>query len=324
MFSFHDGRLNPQTGGTIGPVAVKCYPREVLRGIEVKGKRVLREIMNHRRLRHKHIVGFREVRLTQDYLVIALDYIRGGSLWDKLNTIGIPLPEDSARWCFQQLILAVDYLHRRNIANRDISLENILVSESSDDVRVLLCDFGLSRSKVSLENNGTRSIVGKNGYVPPEVLIKMDRKSFSLATAGDIYSCGVCLYKMLLGINKRPLFISDCLDPPSLQDIVVKLVCATEEPDLAIDDRLNLSPGCVSFLSKILHTNPKERITMDGIWNNNWFTTKLPRNATREYNDSVCSMEYINENASYLQSEPELQKKVQKACSDYKVPSVWE
>eukprot|EP00210_Caulerpa_lentillifera_P001055 g1018.t1 len=324
VYGFHDGRLNPQTGRPIGPVAVKCYPREVLRALDIKGKRVLREIMNHRRLCHKHIVGFREVRLTQDYLVLALDYIQGGTLWQKLNKIGIPLSEESARWCFQQLMLAVDYLHRRNIANRDISLENILVNESSNDVSVLLCDFGLSRSKISLENNGTRSIVGKNGYIAPEVLIRMDRKSFTLATAGDIYSCGVCLYKMLLGIDERPLFISDSLDPPSLQDVVVKLVCATEEPSLTIDSGHNISPECVSFLKKILHTNPKQRITMDEIWNDSWFTTNLPENATRAYNDLVCSKKYMDENFSCLQSEPELQNKVQKACSDYRVPSVWE
>lgn len=324
VFSFHDGRLNPQTGADIGPVAVKCYPRDILRKLPAKGKRLLREIMNHRRLCHKHIVGFREVRLTEDYLAIALDYIQGGSLFQKLNTIGGPLSEDSARWCFQQLMLAVDYLHKRSVANRDISLENILINEDSHDVGILLCDFGLSRSKISLENNGTRSIVGKNGYLAPEVLIKMDRKSFTLASAGDIYSCGVCLYKMLLGVNKRPLNVSDGMDASSLQEFVVKLVCATEAPEITLDENIVLSPECVSFLKGILHTNPLQRMTMDEIWNNDWFIANLPNTATRAYNDLVCSRAYIDNNFSYLQSEPELQNKVQKACSDYIVTNVWE
>jgi len=31
------------------------------------------------------------------------------------------------RWFFQQLILAVDYCHRKGVANRDIKLENTLL-----------------------------------------------------------------------------------------------------------------------------------------------------------------------------------------------------
>eukprot|EP00210_Caulerpa_lentillifera_P009104 g8682.t1 len=306
VYSFHDGRINPYTGRTIGPVAVKCYPREVLRKLSDKGeKRVLREIMNHRRLCHKHIVGFREVRLTQDYLAIALNYIQ-------------------ARWCFQQLMLAVDYLHKRHVANRDISLENILVDESTNDAGILLCDFGLSRSKVSIENNKTRSIVGKLGYVAPELMIRMDKKSFALAKAGDIYSCGVCLYKMLFGAGSHPLVIPDNLDGTGLQELVIKLVCSIEAPKIISDDLNCLSPECIAFLRGVLHTNPKQRFTMDEIWNNNWFVTNLPNNNARAYNDLVCSKDYIDENFSCLQSEPELQNKVQRACSDYRLTSSWE
>jgi serine/threonine protein kinase len=32
------------------------------------------------------------------------------------------------RWFFQQLILAVDYCHKKGVANRDIKLENALLA----------------------------------------------------------------------------------------------------------------------------------------------------------------------------------------------------
>jgi serine/threonine protein kinase len=38
----------------------------------------------------------------------------------------VPLPH-ARRWFFQQLILAVDYCHRKGVANRDIKLENTLL-----------------------------------------------------------------------------------------------------------------------------------------------------------------------------------------------------
>lgn len=40
---------------------------------------------------------------------------------------GGPLPEARARALFQQLISAVDYSHRLNVACRDIKLDNILL-----------------------------------------------------------------------------------------------------------------------------------------------------------------------------------------------------
>lgn len=36
----------------------------------------------------------------------------------------------SCRWFFQQLILAVDYCHKKGVANRDIKLENTLLAVS--------------------------------------------------------------------------------------------------------------------------------------------------------------------------------------------------
>jgi hypothetical protein len=37
------------------------------------------------------------------------------------------LHEPVARWFFQQLLVGVDYIHRRGVANRDIKLENTLL-----------------------------------------------------------------------------------------------------------------------------------------------------------------------------------------------------
>jgi serine/threonine protein kinase len=36
----------------------------------------------------------------------------------------------TCRWFFQQLILAVDYCHKKGVANRDIKLENTLLAAS--------------------------------------------------------------------------------------------------------------------------------------------------------------------------------------------------
>ena len=53
----------------------------------------------------------RQVFLTEDYLGIVMEYASGGDMFQLVvNNKG--LPENNARWYFQQLIAAVDYCHK--------------------------------------------------------------------------------------------------------------------------------------------------------------------------------------------------------------------
>lgn len=56
-------------------------------------------------------------------------------------TVLLRLPEDEACNYFQQLIEAVEYLHRNKIAHRDLKPENILIDY---DKQLKVIDFGLS------------------------------------------------------------------------------------------------------------------------------------------------------------------------------------
>ena len=50
-----------------------------------------------------------------------MDYASGGSLLEYVQQRR-RLREPVARWFFQQLVLAVDYCHRKGVANRDIKV----------------------------------------------------------------------------------------------------------------------------------------------------------------------------------------------------------
>jgi serine/threonine-protein kinase SRK2 len=43
----------------------------------------------------------------------------------------VRLKEAASRWFFQQLIIGLDYCHRRGVVNRDIKLENTLLQVGS-------------------------------------------------------------------------------------------------------------------------------------------------------------------------------------------------
>lgn len=84
------------------------------------------EIVNHSLLRHPHVIQFKEVFLTPECICIAMEYATGGSLFHYVQKQG-KLKEAVARWFFQQLIIGVEYCHKRGVANRDIKLENTLL-----------------------------------------------------------------------------------------------------------------------------------------------------------------------------------------------------
>ncbi len=44
-----------------------------------------------------------------------------------LTCPGVRVQEVAARWFFQQLILGIDYCHKKGVANRDVKLENTLL-----------------------------------------------------------------------------------------------------------------------------------------------------------------------------------------------------
>lgn len=116
--------------------SVRCYLRWWLgrssQGIPTQVTQyVERELMTHRLLWHPHVIKLYKVFLTSTHLAVVLEYAgvpHGvvvhtgicttpgahpdcGDMYDYVSKRG-RLSESSARWIFQQLMVAVDYLHQ--------------------------------------------------------------------------------------------------------------------------------------------------------------------------------------------------------------------
>lgn len=81
--------------------------------------------------------------------------------------------EGIARYYFHQLVSAVEYMHSKNVAHRDIKLDNILID---DNYQLILIDFGFAeevRAKVTynLEDQLAIRARGTKGYISPEQFI---------------------------------------------------------------------------------------------------------------------------------------------------------
>uniref|UniRef100_A0A061R595 Sulfur stress regulator n=1 Tax=Tetraselmis sp. GSL018 TaxID=582737 RepID=A0A061R595_9CHLO len=232
-------------------------------------KNVEREIHNHRSLYHPHIIKFEEVFLTSKYIGIAMEFAAGGDLFDFVVSRG-GLKEDEARWFFQQLICAVDYMHHKGVVNRDIKLENSLLT---NHVKPLLkiCDFGYSKSDQN--DSVPKSKVGTYLYVAPEVIADRNYDG----KRADIWSCGVMLYAMLAGQYpfERPEDKGAGVnDHQKLQNVMKRIL----EVDYQIPRHLRVSTECQDLLSRILVREPERRITLVGIQRHPFYTRDLPTN----------------------------------------------
>ncbi len=71
------------------------------------------------------------------------------------------LQEEEARKVFQQLLLALDYCHGMGISNRDIKLDNVLLTSSKKPAVIKLTDFGFCKRDKSI----AKSLVGTAMYM---------------------------------------------------------------------------------------------------------------------------------------------------------------
>jgi serine/threonine protein kinase len=93
---------------------------------------------------------------------------------------------------FKQIAEGIEYLHSQNIAHRDIKLDNILIEDKTNIVKII--DFGFSVMCSSIQK--LKIFCGTPSYMAPEITMK---KEYDGKTV-DMWALGVLLYVMLTGI----------------------------------------------------------------------------------------------------------------------------
>jgi len=106
-----------------------------------------------------------------------------------------PLAEQAVLRYFQNIVKALNFLHRQNIIHRDIKPNNIIV----DPIRgPILIDFGAAKQGWIQMKQGNETIIGTPGWSCPHQF------TGGLSTSCDVYSAGAVLFYMLVG--KEPKF----------------------------------------------------------------------------------------------------------------------
>jgi non-specific serine/threonine protein kinase/serine/threonine-protein kinase len=97
---------------------------------------------------------------------------------------------------------AVQHAHQKAILHRDLKPSNILVGEVDGKPAPRIIDFGVAKATVQRLTAGTLytrvgAMVGTPGYMSPE---QADSAGTDVDTRTDVYSLGVVLYELLVGV----------------------------------------------------------------------------------------------------------------------------
>ncbi|CAK87362.1 unnamed protein product (macronuclear) [Paramecium tetraurelia] len=143
----------------------------------------------------------------------------------------------------EQLINIFEHLQQKNIAHRDIKLENLLIMEP---FQIKACDVGCS---TQIETIQTISVVGTKSYLAPELLNAETSKLKHNPFKSDVYSLGLCfLYLVTLQQWHSRQKINSQIEEEIITDYMRHVQRITESDQIIL-----------TILKKMLQINPNER-----------------------------------------------------------------
>src|SRR5262245_49116166 len=184
VYLAEDTRLNRQ-------IALKFIHSAHLKQKDAK-IRLIREARAAAAIDHPNVAPVYEVSEVEGQPFIAMAYVKGQNLADRILEGPLEIPEALNTAC--QLSDGLRAAHNQGVIHRDLTPSNIILSH---DGRVRIVDFGVARlADVSqLTEPGTN--LGTAPYVSPEQM-----KGDAVDHRTDTWSLGVILYELMTG--KRP------------------------------------------------------------------------------------------------------------------------
>ena len=205
-------------------------------------ERLLREARNAAALNHPVICTVYEVGEADGRAFIAMEYVEGRPLNDRLAESGLPLSE-AVRYGIEAAD-ALAYAHDRGVIHRDLKAANAIVTTTG---RLKLVDFGLARREDALLVDATTmpslAAAGIAAGTPYSMAPEQVRGGVTDART-DIWALSVLLYEMVSGarpfiaatlpelfsaiLRDAPTGLADTV-PVDVQSVIER--CLEKEPE---------------------------------------------------------------------------------------------
>jgi serine/threonine protein kinase len=182
----------------------------------------------------------------QDFsnLYLVMDLLTGGDLRYHIAKRR-KFTEKETKFFIANMLLALEYIHSKNIIHRDIKPEN-LVLELNGYLRIT--DFGVA--KINEKDNSSETS-GTPGYMAPEVIL-VQNHSFP----SDFFALGVIGFEFMLGY--RPYLGGSRKE---IKELIIYKQAKLEEDDIPYS--WSLEAG--DFINKLLKRKPSQRLGYHGV-----------------------------------------------------------
>ncbi|XP_074533830.1 death-associated protein kinase 3 isoform X1 [Halichoeres trimaculatus] len=219
----------------------------------VKKEEIEREVNILQQLQHPNIITLHDVFENRTDVVLILELVSGGELFDFLAQKE-SLSEEEATQFIKQILDGVQYLHSKRIIHFDLKPENIMLLDRNNPLpRIKLIDFGLAHQIEAGED--FKNIFGTPEFVAPEI-VNYER----LGLEADMWSIGVITYILLSGAS------------PFLGDTKQETLGNISALNYQFDEELfhNTSELAKSFIRQLLEKDTRKRMTIEDALNHHW------------------------------------------------------
>lgn len=221
---------------------------------------------------HPNVMTPIECCQDESYIYMVMEFCNGGEIYELIEERQ-HISEDLARDFTRQILHGLMHLHSRNLAHRDLSLENVLLHRlprGENEEQQYICkiiDFGMS-VRLLADGDGQalpiipRGVCGKKNYMAPEVVACSSSSAPLNPLLADVWSLGVMIFIMLTGCP--PVESATPLDRRYV------MIARGQLHDMLRQWGVHLSDPAVDLLRSVLRAAPEERLSPAQILAHPW------------------------------------------------------
>ena len=190
------------------------------------------------------------------WIYMLTEIVPGGELFYHLHLAkGTRFTEKKAKFYIANVLLGLEFIHRKSYAYRDLKLENIILDHRG---YAKIVDFGFA--KFLNKGEYTYTVCGTPEYIAPEVITYNGHNHRC-----DYWSLGILTYELLVG--ETPFYSPD-------QSFMLEQIASSETRKIEFPHRL--SEDVKEIISFLLVKNQNDRIGagvtgIQAIMNHSWF-----------------------------------------------------